>query len=109
MDDQRTECSVKRPRITATAAAELMMKECGYIVVRIAPPLFPEAGMGLSHFAGQTIPGKQILVEGRTDRRDWDQQNRLVFGKGFVDPNRKTRGTRFYRCHLVPEGPEEDL
>jgi len=89
--------------VTAEEAAVKMQKERGHVVIGCPPQeKFPAIGDRTSNFAGGILQVHKLRVIRKTDRPDWEEQVKAIFGPRHR-ANKKhppMPGERFFSCTL---------
>ena len=89
--------------MTGEDAAIKMQRERGHVVIGCPPQgKFPRIGDRLQRFAGYWLRMHLLHVIGETDRPDWEEQVKAIFGPKHP-ANKKhpaLPGQRFFRCTL---------
>jgi hypothetical protein len=89
--------------VTGEVAAIKMQTERGHVVIGCPPQdKFPQIGDRIQHFAGAFLLTHVLHVIAETDRADWEEQVKAIFGPKHPANRKhpKLPGQRFFSCTL---------
>lgn len=93
-------------KITPDSAAVTLMARRGHVVVAFPGTADVSAlttpGFKLSLFGGGFLVNGHLEITKSTDRRDWDQQFRMLFPRR-KDRNNHTEDTAYFRCRYIED------
>jgi hypothetical protein len=99
----KAQTKLRKDQTRALAAFRRMMGLRGHVVCGFVPGSdIPDIGEIIWSFAGVPLSkGASLIVEGRTDRKDWQDQLEALFGNRFKALAKA--GERFMECSLLED------